>query len=114
MRGVPARRALDMLVARRSGHALAGAAARIERAELRRLRARATRTRGALGPRVIVRSSATFEDGAPAAAAGVLESIRDVPAEGVWAAVRAVWLSALTPLAAAYARNGAARRSASA
>ncbi len=88
-----------------AGHAVADAAARIEHAELpeleRELRGRAE----ALGPRVIVRSSATFEDGASGAAAGVLESIRDVPSDDVWRAVRAVWLSALTPLSAAYARR---------
>jgi phosphohistidine swiveling domain-containing protein len=89
-----------------AGHALAEAAARIERAELpdfeRELRARAA----LLGPHVIVRSSASFEDGATGAAAGVLESIRDP--DDVWAAVRAVWTSALAPIAVAYARERAA------
>jgi len=88
-----------------TGHVLADAAARIEHVELpdfeRELRTRAV----AIGPRVIVRSSAAFEDGAAGAAAGVLESIRDVPSDDVWPAVRAVWLSALAPLAAAYARR---------
>ncbi len=52
-----------------------------------------------------VRSSATIEDGATGAAAGVFSSRREVPAADVWPAVRAVWSSALTPLAVAYARR---------
>jgi phosphohistidine swiveling domain-containing protein len=86
-----------------AGHAFDGAAARIEAAQpdfVAELRARAA----ALGP-VIVRSSATIEDGASGAAAGVFESIRE-PGD-VWAAVRAVWLAALAPLAVAYARRRA-------
>ncbi len=55
--------------------------------------------------RVIVRSSVTIEDSASGAAAGVFESIRDP--DDVWAAVRAVWLAALAPLAVAYARRRA-------
>src|SRR5580704_8055868 len=96
---------LDVASLDDTGHALGDAAARIEQVELpdfeRELRARAAM----LGARVIVRSSAAFEDGAAGAAAGVLESIRDVPPDDVWPAVRAVWLSALAPLAAAYARH---------
>ena len=57
-----------------------------------------------------VRSSATIEDGAAGAAAGVFSSRRAVPVDEVWDAIRAVWTSALTPLAAAYARR--ARRGA--
>ena len=52
-----------------------------------------------------VRSSATIEDGAAGAAAGVFSSRRAVPVAEVWDAIRAVWTSALTPLAAAYARK---------
>jgi phosphohistidine swiveling domain-containing protein len=84
-----------------AGHAFEHAAVRIEAAQpafVAELRARAS----ALG-RVIVRSSATIEDGASGAAAGVFESIRDP--DDVWAAVRAVWLAALAPLAIAYARR---------
>jgi phosphohistidine swiveling domain-containing protein len=86
-----------------AGHAFEQAAARIEAAQpdfVVELRARAA----ALG-HVIVRSSATIEDGVGGAAAGVFESIRD-PAD-VWAAVRSVWLAALAPLAVAYARRRA-------
>ncbi|HEX4451969.1 MAG TPA: PEP-utilizing enzyme [Kofleriaceae bacterium] len=84
-----------------AGHAFEQAAARIEAAQpdfVAEVRARAA----ALG-HVIVRSSATIEDGASGAAPGVFESIRE-PGD-VWAAVRAVWLAALAPLAAAYARR---------
>ena len=94
---------LDIHEVDHAGHALAEAAERIERAELpdfaRELAARAA----ALGTSVIVRSSATIEDGVGGAAAGVFESIR--APDDVWAAVRAVWQSALAPLAAAYARR---------
>ncbi|MDB4958302.1 MAG: PEP-utilizing protein mobile region [Myxococcales bacterium] len=62
------------------------------------------RARG-LGTLLVVRSSATIEDGAAGAAAGVFSSQRAVPIEDVWDAIRAVWTSALTPLAAAYARR---------
>jgi phosphohistidine swiveling domain-containing protein len=89
-----------------AGHALADAASRIERAELPELERELHERAALLGPHVIVRSSASFEDGVTGTAAGVLESIRD-PAD-VWTAVRAVWTSALTPLAVAYARERAA------
>lgn len=87
------------------GHQLAQAADRIERAELpaafvRDVSARAT----ALGL-LAVRSSATIEDGEAGAAAGVFSSRTAIPPDGVWDAIRAVWTSALTPLAAAYARR---------
>ena len=52
-----------------------------------------------------VRSSATIEDRDAGSAAGVFSSRRAVPAADVWAAIRAVWTSALTPLAIAYARR---------
>jgi pyruvate,water dikinase len=91
------------------GHLLARAAERIASAELPAelvddVVARAT----ALGT-VIVRSSATIEDGDVGAAAGVFSSRGAVPAADVWAAIRAVWTSALTPLAAAYARRRGGR-----
>ncbi|HEY1551070.1 MAG TPA: PEP-utilizing enzyme, partial [Kofleriaceae bacterium] len=87
-----------------AGHAFDQAAARIEAAQPELVAE--LRTRAAALGRVIVRSSATIEDGASGAAAGVFESIRDP--EDVWAAVRAVWLAALAPLAVAYARRRAA------
>ena len=59
---------------------------------------------GDLGARVVVRSSATIEDGEAGAAAGVFSS-HAVPVADLWLAIRAVWTSALTPLAAAYARR---------
>lgn len=58
-----------------------------------------------LGHVVMVRSSATIEDAAAGSAAGVFSSQGAVPADEVWRAIRAVWASALTPLAAAYARR---------
>jgi pyruvate,water dikinase len=58
-----------------------------------------------LGHLVMVRSSATIEDSAAGTAAGVFSSRGAVPVDEVWDAIRAVWLSALTPLAAAYARR---------
>ena len=56
-----------------------------------------------------MRSSATIEDGAAGAAAGVFSSRRAVPVAEVWDAIRAVWTSALTPLAVAYARRRGGR-----
>lgn len=58
-----------------------------------------------LGSLVAVRSSATIEDGSAGAAAGVFSSRRAVPIAEIWDAIRAVWTSALTPLAATYARK---------
>jgi pyruvate,water dikinase len=58
-----------------------------------------------LGTLVAVRSSATIEDSVAGSAAGVFSSRAGVRAEDVWDAIRAVWTSALTPLAAAYARK---------
>jgi pyruvate,water dikinase len=60
----------------------------------------------ALG-RLAVRSSASIEDGALGSAAGVFASVTDVSPADVWDAVCAVWTSALTPLAVAYARRRA-------
>ncbi|MGH2899781.1 MAG: PEP/pyruvate-binding domain-containing protein, partial [Solirubrobacteraceae bacterium] len=87
------------------GHELAAAAQRIADAIPppaldRELRAVA----GTLG-RLAVRSSASIEDGELGAAAGVFASVTDVAPGEVWNAIRAVWTSALTPLAVAYARR---------
>ncbi len=85
-----------------AGHALEAAAARIAAAVIApAVGARA----GALGELLAVRSSATIEDGEAGAAAGVFSSRRAVPAGEVDGAIRAVWTSALTPLAVAYARR---------
>ena len=67
--------------------------------------------RGAqLGTSVAVRSSATIEDGeAGARGRRVLVAARGPGGRGVATAIRAVWTSALTPLAAAYARRRAGR-----
>jgi pyruvate,water dikinase len=64
---------------------------------------RATRIAGTLA----VRSSASLEDGDAGSAAGVFESVVNVRSRDVWAAIRAVRTSALTPLAAAYGRGQA-------
>jgi pyruvate,water dikinase len=86
------------------GHALAAAAARIEAAELPPgLIAEVAARAEDLG-RLAVRSSATIEDGEAGAAAGVFSSRVAVGSGEVWPAVRAVWASALTPLAVSYAR----------
>ncbi|MBA2545229.1 MAG: hypothetical protein H0V17_36640 [Deltaproteobacteria bacterium] len=58
-----------------------------------------------LGGPFAVRSSATIEDGEAGAAAGVFSSRVAVPIEELWSAIRHVWTSALTPLAATYARR---------
>lgn len=87
------------------GHVLAAAADAIARAEIPAELERDVRERAReLGSLVAVRSSATIEDTAAGAAAGVFSSRRAVPVAEVWDAIRAVWTSALTPLAAAYAR----------
>lgn len=52
-----------------------------------------------------VRSSISLEDSSAGAAAGVYSSRVAVPPSEVWPAIRAVWASACTPLAAAYARR---------
>jgi len=84
-----------------AGHALAEAARRIDEAAPD---AEVVARAAGLGV-LAVRSSATIEDGEAGAAAGVFSSRRAVPAAEVWDAVRAVWTSALTPLAVAYARR---------
>jgi pyruvate,water dikinase len=92
------------------GLALAQAADRIARVEIPRELADEVRERvGELGTLVAVRSSATIEDGAAGSGAGVFSSRRGVPIGELWDAIRAVWTSALTPLAAAYARRRGAR-----
>lgn len=88
------------------GHVLSEAAERIATVRIPDELADAVNARiGELGHLVAVRSSATIEDQAAGAAAGVFSSRRAVPVDEVWEAIRAVWTSALTPLAAAYARK---------
>jgi phosphohistidine swiveling domain-containing protein len=100
--------AIGMIERDAIGHTLAAAAARIERATLpAELEAEVRARAGPLG-RLAVRSSASLEDGELGAGAGVFASVTDVAPGDVWAAVRAVWTSALTPLAVAYARRRAA------
>jgi len=91
------------------GHALAEAAQWIATMELPPDLVRDVEKRAAaLGP-LAVRSSATIEDGEAGAAAGVFSSRTAVPPAEVWAAIRAVWTSALTPLAVTYARRRGGR-----
>jgi len=90
------------------GHALAEAGERIAHAAVPDAVDREVRARAAALGRLAVRSSASIEDGALGSAAGVFLSVTDVAPEDVWPAVRAVWMSALTPLAVAYARRRAA------
>jgi phosphohistidine swiveling domain-containing protein len=88
------------------GHVLTTAAETIATAAIPEELAREVRERAAeLGSLIAVRSSATIEDGAAGAAAGVFSSRAGVRVDDVWDAIRAVWTSALTPLAAAYARR---------
>ncbi len=87
------------------GHQLAQAAERIASAQLPDELVREVTARSAALGVLAVRSSATIEDGDAGAAAGVFSSRRAVPPAEVWDAIRAVWTSALTPLAAAYARR---------
>jgi phosphohistidine swiveling domain-containing protein len=87
------------------GHALAEAGERIAHAALPAELEHAVRAAAAALGRVAVRSSAALEDGPQGSAAGVFLSVTDVAPEDVWDAVRAVWASALTPLAVAYARR---------
>lgn len=88
------------------GHVLGRAAEAIATAPIPDELAREVRERVAeLGTLVAVRSSATIEDGTAGAAAGVFSSRAGVPVDGIWDAIRAVWTSALTPLAAAYAHR---------
>lgn len=88
------------------GHILEQAAQRIASAVIpRELEQDVLARARELGHVVAVRSSATIEDTAAGTAAGVFSSRTAVPVDEVWAAIRAVWTSALTPLAAAYARR---------
>jgi len=88
------------------GHALEEVARRIATAELPAdFVAEVERRGAALDPLLAVRSSATIEDAAAGAAAGVFSSRRAVPVAQLWDAIRAVWTSALTPLAVAYAHG---------
>ena len=91
------------------GHQLAGAVERIATVELPTKVVQEVERRAAAFGTVIVRSSATIEDGDAGAGAGVFSSRDAVPAADVWAAIRAVWTSALTPLAAAYAQRRGGR-----
>jgi len=92
------------------GHALAERAARAASAPVPpELAAEVERRAAGLG-RVVVRSSVSIEDQAGGGAPGVFASVVDVAPADVWAAIRAVWASAMSPLAAAYARHrGVAR-----
>lgn len=88
------------------GHTLGELANRVETIELPQdlvdeVIERAT----ALGGPFAVRSSATIEDGEAGAAAGVFSSRTAVSMTELWPAIRAVWISALTPLAATYAKR---------
>ena len=90
------------------GHVLAEAAERIAHAMLPAELEHEVVTRALeLGTVLAVRSSSTIEDGEAGAGAGVFASRRAVPVADVWHAIRAVWTSALTPLAVAYARRRA-------
>jgi phosphohistidine swiveling domain-containing protein len=89
------------------GHALEAAAQRIASAAIPGALDREVAERAAALGRLAVRSSAAIEDGALGAAAGVFASLTDVAPGEVWHAIRAVWTSALTPLAVAYARRRA-------
>ncbi|HET7504948.1 MAG TPA: PEP/pyruvate-binding domain-containing protein [Kofleriaceae bacterium] len=87
------------------GHTLERAAQRIASAVLpAELEREVAEAASGLG-RLAVRSSASIEDGEAGAGAGVFASVTDVAPEAVWDAVRAVWASALAPLAVAYARR---------
>ena len=83
------------------GHTVEHAAARIAAAPPLDEVVEAAKQLGVLA----VRSSASLEDSASGSGAGVFSSVTGVRARDVWSAVRAVWASALTPLAAAYGRG---------
>ena len=100
--------AMDDVAPDAIGHALEAAAQRIATAALPAALEREALERAAALGRLAVRSSASIEDGALGAAAGVFASLTDVAPGEVWPAIRAVWTSALTPLAVAYARRRAA------
>lgn len=87
------------------GHTLDQLAAAIEAAEPPAELAAAVAERIRPLGRLAVRSSISLEDQGAGAAAGVFSSKLAVAPEHVWPAIRAVWASACTPLAAAYARH---------
>ncbi len=89
------------------GHALDAAATRLATTAVPEMFLEAVdRAVDALGEGdLVVRSSATIEDSEVGSAAGVLTSVIGVHRADLWAAIRAVWTSAVTPLAAAYARH---------
>jgi pyruvate,water dikinase len=95
----------DATLADGLGHALGAAEHRLAHGELPAAWLDEVRARAAPLGRLAVRSSASIEDGALGAAAGVFASQTDVAPADVWRAVRAVWTSALSPLAVAYARR---------
>jgi pyruvate,water dikinase len=90
------------------GHAIALAERRIASAALPPELERELADRAARLGRLAVRSSAAIEDGALGSGAGVFASLTDIAPDQVWDAVRAVWASALTPLAIRYAQRRAA------
>lgn len=87
------------------GHALDQLAAAIEASEPPAELAAAVAARVARLGKLAVRSSISLEDRGAGAAAGVFSSRLAVAPEDVWPAIRAVWASVCTPLAAAYARH---------
>ena len=90
-------------------HALAAVAARAETAPIPDELAAAVAERvRALGAPLVVRSSVSIEDTTAGSGAGVLASATGVDPDDVWAAIRAVWASACTPLVVRYARGGGA------
>lgn len=87
------------------GHVAEQAIARLSMAELpAQLLAEIEPRAIAIGPQLVVRSSATIEDRDAGSAAGVFTSTRAIP-QNLVGAIKSVWSSALTPLAAAYARR---------
>lgn len=87
------------------GHALEQLAAAIEASEPPAELAAAVAARVQRLGRLAVRSSISLEDRGAGAAAGVFSSRLSVAPDDVWPAIRAVWASVCTPLAAAYARH---------
>ncbi len=96
---------LDLYAIDAAGHVLETAAARIASEALPADLVREVCERAAELGTLVVRSSSTIEDRPGSSGAGVFASIVRVPAADVWAAIRAVWTSALTPFAASYARQ---------
>ena len=91
------------------GHTLDAAAQRIAQAAIPPELAQTVSDAAARLGRLAVRSSASLEDGVTGAAPGVFASLTDVAPGDVWPAIRAVWTSALAPLAASYARRRGAQ-----